>query len=93
MGNKAVSNYAITVLSSLMNSFAIDKQLIVSTQSVTLINHFKGDDIIVTDKINGASVFRRLKKEELNEWINDYSLGEIWKKNLIGGRPWIMFMY
>lgn len=79
--------YAITVLASLMKSFAIDKQLIISTQSVTLINHFNGDDIIVTDKINSASVFKRLDKDELNEWINDYSLGEIWEKNLIGGRP------
>ncbi|MBU0632289.1 AAA family ATPase [bacterium] len=79
--------YAITVLASLMKSFAINKQLIVSTQSVTLINHFKEDDIIVTDKIKGASVFRRLEQNELKEWIEDYSLGEIWEKNLIGGRP------
>ena len=79
--------YAITVLASLMKSFSMDKQLIISTQSVTLINHFKGDDIIVTDKINRASVFRRLEENELNEWINIYSLGEIWEKNLIGGRP------
>ncbi len=79
--------YAITVLASLMKSFATAKQLIVSTQSVTLINHFEADDIIVTDKKDGASVLRRLDERELEAWKDDYSLGEIWEKNIIGGRP------
>jgi predicted ATPase len=79
--------YAITVLSALMKSFATSKQLIVSTQSVTLINHFESQDIIVTDKSNGASNFRRLEIDELKDWIDEYSLGEIWEKNIIGGRP------
>lgn len=79
--------YAITVLAALMKSFAIDKQLIVSTQSVSLINQFEPQDIIVTDKIDGASVFRRLEENELADWVGEYSLGEIWEKNIIGGRP------
>lgn len=79
--------YAITVLASLMKSFAMDKQLIVSTQSVTLINHFEPQDIIVADKEKGASTFRRLADNELKDWIEDYSLGEIWEKNIIGGTP------
>ncbi len=79
--------YAITVLASLMKSFATTKQLIVSTQSVTLINHFEAQDIIVTDKKDGASVLRRLDANELEAWKDDYSLGEIWEKNIIGGRP------
>lgn len=79
--------YAITILAALMKSFAVDKQLIVSTQSVSLINQFEPKDIIVTDKIDGASVFRRLEENELVDWIDEYSLGEIWEKNIIGGRP------
>lgn len=79
--------YAISVLASLMKSFAVDKQLIVSTQSVTLINHFEAQDIIVTDKKEGASVLRHLEAHELDDWKEDYSLGEIWEKNIIGGRP------
>ena len=79
--------YAITVLAALMKSFAVNKQLIVSTQSVSLINQFEPKDIIVTDKINGASVFRKLEEDELVDWIGEYSLGEIWEKNIIGGRP------
>jgi len=79
--------YAISVLASLMKSFAIDKQLIVSTQSVTLINYFLPKDIIVTDKREGASVLRHLEVHELDDWKEEYSLGEIWEKNIIGGRP------
>lgn len=79
--------YAISILASLMKSFSVDKQLIVSTQSVTLINHFEPKDIVVTDKINNASVLRRLDNKELDEWKDEYSLGEIWEKNIIGGRP------
>lgn len=79
--------YAITVLASLMKNFSLSKQLIVSTQSVTLINHFESKDIIVADKEKGASNFRRLEVDELKDWIEDYSLGEIWEKNIIGGTP------
>jgi len=79
--------YAITVLASLMKNFSLSKQLIVSTQSVTLINHFETKDIIVADKEKGSSNFRRLEVDELKDWIEDYSLGEIWEKNIIGGTP------
>lgn len=79
--------YAITVLASLIKSYAINKQLIVSTQSVTLINHFEPDNIIVCDKIKSESCFRRLQESELENWIKDYDLGEIWEKNIIGGTP------
>jgi predicted ATPase len=70
-----------------MKSFSLSKQLIVSTQSVTLINHFEPKDIIVVDKEKKASSFRRLEVDELKDWVEDYSLGEIWEKNIIGGTP------
>lgn len=79
--------YAINVLASLMKSFATNKQLIVSTQSVTLINYFEPQDIIVTDKKDGASVSGRLESGELDLWLTDYTLGDIWEKNIIGSRP------
>ena len=33
------------------------------------------------------SIFKRLEESELSSWLSDYSLGEIWEKNIIGGRP------
>jgi len=61
--------------------------VIVSTQSVELLNEFSADDVIVVDRKDGKSLLRRLDEDDLQEWLEDYSLGELWKKNIIGGRP------
>ncbi|BAZ28756.1 hypothetical protein NIES4074_11900 [Cylindrospermum sp. NIES-4074] len=79
--------YAITILASLMRAAAIEKQVIVSTQSVELLNEFSANDVIVVDREDGKSLLRRLKEDDLYEWLEDYSLGELWKKNILGGRP------
>jgi predicted ATPase len=79
--------YAITILASLMRSISREKQVIVSTQSVELLNEFSADDVIVVDRKYGKSLLRRLHEDDLQEWLEDYSLGELWKKNIIGGRP------
>ena len=80
--------YAIKLLASMLQSASEKKQIIVSTQSVELLNEFDAGDIIVVDHINDASEFRRLSEEDLKIWLDDdYSLGELWKKNLLGGRP------
>lgn len=79
--------FAISVLGGLMRAASEERQLIVSTQSVELVNEFDVEDLIVVDKRKGASTFRRPKSEELSEWLEEYTLGELWKKNLLGGRP------
>jgi predicted ATPase len=79
--------YAIYVLSGLIESVSSHTQIIVSTQSVTMLNQFSPDDIIVAERDKQQSVFRRYSTEELADWLEDYSIGEIWEKNLIGGRP------
>lgn len=79
--------YAITVLADIFKQIAEDMQLIIATQSVELINEFEPEDIIVVEQHNGASSFNRLSAEKLRDWLEDYSLGELWKRNIIGGRP------
>ncbi|MDB9534702.1 AAA family ATPase [Dolichospermum planctonicum CS-1226] len=79
--------YAITILASLMRAASREKQVIVSTQSVELLNEFTAKDVIVVDRKDGKSLLRRLNEDDLHEWLEDYSLGELWKKNIIGGRP------
>jgi len=79
--------YAIKVLASLMRATAKKTQLIISTQSVPLVNEFEPKDLIIVDKINKASVFKRITKKALEEWLKDYTLGELWEKNVLGGRP------
>ena len=79
--------YAINVLASMIKIASKKKQLIITTQSVELLNEFDAEDVIVVDRNNNKSVFNRLKEEDLKEWLDDYSLGDLWKKNLFGGRP------
>jgi len=79
--------YALAVLADLIKRASEKKQLIISTQSVELINHFSANDIIVVDRVNDASTFKRLDEELLQDWLEDYTLGDLWKQNIIGGRP------
>jgi predicted ATPase len=77
--------YAITVLADLLRAAATRTQVIVSTQSVTLVNQFAPEDLIVVDRIEGESIFRRLTADEIASWLDDYALGELWEKNVLGG--------
>ena len=54
---------------------------------MNLVDNFNPQDILVVDRKENATVFNRLNPEELSSWLEDYSLGEIWEKNIIGGQP------
>ncbi len=79
--------YAISVLADLLESAAQRSQVIVATQSVTLVNQFNPDHIIAMDREDSQSVFRRLDQEDMSDWLDDYGLGDLWEKNVFGGRP------
>ncbi|RVU45766.1 recombinase RecF [Lujinxingia sediminis] len=79
--------YAITLLGSLIRSASKRMQLIVSTQSVPLVNEFSIEDLIIVERENGASVFRRHDEKDFELWLEEYTVGELWEKNVLGGRP------
>ncbi len=79
--------YAINLLAEMLKQVSEVRQVIVSTQSVELLNHFAPEDVIVVGREEGASTFRRLDNNALADWLEDYTLGELWKKNVLGGRP------
>lgn len=78
---------AITVLAGLLRSAATQTQVIVSTQSVPLIDEFDPENIVVVEREDNQSIFRRLNSDALADWLEAYSLGELWQKNVLGGRP------
>jgi len=78
---------AIVVLAELIQAAAKRTQVIVATQSPALIDQFGIDDIIVVNREDGASTFQRLKEEDFSAWLEDYSVGELWTKNVIAGGP------
>lgn len=79
--------YAITMLASLVKQAATKTQVVLSTQSPLLLDHFEPDDVLVAERIEGSTSIRRLETDVLKEWLDDYSLGQLWEKNEFGGRP------
>ncbi|MGB9873200.1 MAG: AAA family ATPase [Anaerolineae bacterium] len=79
--------YAIALLAEMVRSAAEHTQVILATQSVTLVNQFSPENLLVVDRIEGVSYIRRLSAEDLHLWLEEYGLGDLWEKNLIGGRP------
>lgn len=78
---------AINVLSGLIKRASLERQVIISTQSAELLSQFEPNDVIVVDKKGKSSEFKRLNNADLAKWLEDYTLGELWETNIIGGRP------
>src|SRR5258706_352736 len=78
---------ALEVLLGLMRSVSHRTQVILATQSATLLDYFDPGEIIVADLRTGESRFRHLDETELSAWLEDYAIGELWQKNVIGGGP------
>lgn len=79
--------FAMTILASLIKQASMSTQVILSTQSPQLLDHFEPEDILVADRSAGATHIRRLQREILETWLQDFSLGQLWEKNEFGGRP------
>ena len=79
--------YAITILAELMKARSKDTQLIIATQSAELISQFEPEDVIICDRKEGQSTFSRLQTEPLSTWLSSYSLGDLWKKQVLSGGP------
>ncbi|MEW6235927.1 MAG: AAA family ATPase [Candidatus Omnitrophota bacterium] len=79
--------YAIEILAEVIRAASKKTQVIISTQSAALVDCFEQENIIVVNREKGASTFKRLNQEELALWLEDYSLGDLWRKNIIAGGP------
>jgi predicted ATPase len=79
--------FAISIFAEMVHKVAIDKQVIIATQSADLLNCFTADDIIVVDYDKDGSKFERKNSETLAYWLeNDYTLSDLWNNNVLGGR-------
>lgn len=78
---------AISVIAGMMRSLASTRQLVLATQSAPLVNEFDPEQVVVVERSGRETTFRRLKDEDLDQWLGEYSLADLWEKNLLGGRP------
>ena len=77
--------HAIALLCSLVRSVSVATQVILATQSPLVVDQFDPQDVVVVDRVDGGSVFGRLSAERLAAWLEEYSLGDLWVKNELGG--------
>jgi predicted ATPase len=76
---------AIQKLAGLIKLASNKTQLIISTQSVNLVDSFKPNDIVTVDRsiIENQSIFKRLDEYKLKGWLEEHTLGELWERNII----------
>jgi predicted ATPase len=79
--------YAMLIVSGLMRAASSNTQVLLATQSPTFLDGFDPSEVIVAEEREHASHYRRVTPEELREWLQEYSLGELWQKNVLGGGP------
>lgn len=76
---------SIYKLAALIKSASAKTQIIISTQSVNLVDCFDPENIVAVDRSEEEkqSVFKRLESESLKTWLEDYTLGDLWQRNII----------
>lgn len=79
--------FAIRILAEMLEAASKHVQVLLATQSVTLLDNFAAQNVIVAENDGLKTTFNRLNEEELNVWLEEFSLGELWEKNVLGGRP------
>lgn len=79
--------FAIKLLASLLHEAAQRGQLIVSTQSSLLLDELLPEQIIVANHRDGETILEQQEPERLKEWLQEYTLGQLWEKNELGGQP------
>jgi predicted ATPase len=79
--------FAIRLLASLVKQAAVNSQVILSTQSSLLLDHFEPEHVLVAERKNNGTQLKRLETARFESWLEDYSLGQLWEKNELGGRP------
>jgi len=79
--------YALNVIAALFSKASHHTQVLISTQSSTFLNNFDPKDVIVANREGMESQFTRLDPTKMEAWLEEYSLGEVWEKNVIGGGP------
>ncbi len=79
--------YALNAVAAMFGKASSNTQILISTQSSSFLDNFEPEDVIAVDRVDKESVFKRLNPIELESWLEEYSLGEIWEKNIVAGGP------
>ena len=78
---------ALGLLAEMVRRASDARRVIVSTQSADLVSEFEPEDVVVVNRRDGESAFERLDSDVLHEWLQEYSVGQLWKAEVVGGGP------
>lgn len=81
--------FAISVLADMIRATSLQSQIILATQSTRFVDEFEAKDLVIVERDAKAncSRYRKLDEGKLSAWLNEYSMSELWEKNVLGGRP------
>ena len=81
--------FAISVLADMIRATSLQSQIILATQSTRFVDEFEAKDLVIVerDAKTNCSRYRKLDEGKLSAWLNEYSMSELWEKNVLGGRP------
>jgi predicted ATPase len=79
--------HALEIVAGLIRAVSVNSQVIVATQSPTFLNHFEPEEVVTVESHQGQSTFRRLDAEQLQGWLAEYSIGDLWQRNVVGAGP------
>ena len=79
--------YAISLLAEMLQQASATRQILVSTQSADLVGEFAPEEIVTVARRDGRSVFERPNADALRDWLDEYTLGDLWRMNVVGDSP------
>jgi predicted ATPase len=80
---------AISILAGMVKIASRNCQVLLATQSPRLVDEFDPGNILVVERNRAKrrSEFITLDEKKLADWLDRYSMSELWEKNVIGGQP------
>lgn len=80
----------IPSLANLLRDASANMQLIVTTHSDALVDALSDtpESVLVCEKQEGSTTMRRLDKGALSDWLDKYTLGQLWRRGELGGNRW-----
>ncbi len=79
--------FALGLLAEMLRQAGEARQVVVATQSADLVSESAPEGVVIVNRKNGESIFERLDADRLHDWLENYALGDLWKMNVLGGRP------
>ena len=78
---------AVASLAALVRSVSGSCQVLLATQSPALLDEFTADNVVVVENRAGESQFKSQDSSSLAAWLDDYTLSDLYQRNVLGGRP------